>query len=114
MARQRLFQAKQQSALLRKRYDTRQRSCCMAAWERGLGNCALWPKPDRRAICELQHDRDGRDRCFESDPAALHLRRAASVRPAAALFLLSSSFCERSEEHTSELQSLMRISYAVF
>src|SRR3546814_10722772 len=24
------------------------------------------------------------------------------------------AFCERSEEHTSELQSLMRISYAVF
>src|SRR3546814_7816885 len=27
---------------------------------------------------------------------------------------LSNNFCERSEEHTSELQSLMRISYAVF
>src|SRR3546814_9558979 len=28
--------------------------------------------------------------------------------------LLKCSFCGRSEEHTSELQSLMRISYAVF
>src|SRR3546814_2299045 len=34
------------------------------------------------------------------------LRRAAQHRPAGA--------CDRSEEHTSELQSLMRISYAVF
>src|SRR3546814_1168564 len=77
-------------------------------------------------------------RCLESDPSALHLRRAASVRAAAALFLLkflvsrgspaaplrssvlpgaghdTFSFHRRSEEHTSELQSLMRISYAVF
>src|SRR3546814_9679918 len=30
------------------------------------------------------------------------------------LQLLVGSFCLRSEEHTSELQSLMRISYAVF
>src|SRR3546814_9968740 len=28
--------------------------------------------------------------------------------------LLATGFCVRSEEHTSELQSLMRISYAVF
>src|SRR3546814_5150583 len=28
--------------------------------------------------------------------------------------VLAKSFCSRSEEHTSELQSLMRISYAVF
>src|SRR3546814_5630276 len=27
---------------------------------------------------------------------------------------LQNAFCSRSEEHTSELQSLMRISYAVF
>src|SRR3546814_3609512 len=31
-----------------------------------------------------------------------------------ALFLLKSAILMRSEEHTSELQSLMRISYAVF
>src|SRR3546814_10187542 len=38
------------------------------------------------------------------DPALLGLRVAAGGR----------AFFERSEEHTSELQSLMRISYAVF
>src|SRR3546814_3884993 len=42
----------------------------------------------------------------------------ARVAPASSLrFRLSRSVCgqsERSEEHTSELQSLMRISYAVF
>src|SRR3546814_1411222 len=37
----------------------------------------------------------------ERGHAALHVRRAAAVE-------------HRSEEHTSELQSLMRISYAVF
>src|SRR3546814_2107374 len=35
---------------------------------------------------------------------ALHLSRAGAAR----------RLCDRSEEHTSELQSLMRISYAVF
>src|SRR3546814_10877035 len=29
-------------------------------------------------------------------------------------FIKTETLCERSEEHTSELQSLMRISYAVF
>src|SRR3546814_3378434 len=38
--------------------------------------------------------------------------RFARHRPAAASILLSARL--RSEEHTSELQSLMRISYAVF
>src|SRR3546814_15520372 len=38
--------------------------------------------------------------------AAHHLRRARHVEPGATM--------RRSEEHTSELQSLMRISYAVF
>src|SRR3546814_16155859 len=39
------------------------------------------------------------------DPARDSARRSAGQRPRAA---------RRSEEHTSELQSLMRISYAVF
>src|SRR3546814_7792358 len=44
---------------------------------------------------------------------------AASPVPASAAVTVnrqakSSSRCQRSEEHTSELQSLMRISYAVF
>src|SRR3546814_1481037 len=51
--------------------------------------------------------------------SAPEIRRAMKqesrrARPTA-LFLPASGFhCPRSEEHTSELQSLMRISYAVF
>src|SRR3546814_9709573 len=36
------------------------------------------------------------------------------VRPNEWFRVASSAGCQRSEEHTSELQSLMRISYAVF
>src|SRR3546814_6912147 len=39
---------------------------------------------------------------------------SASSRPAAACRCATSASEKRSEEHTSELQSLMRISYAVF
>src|SRR3546814_3599030 len=40
--------------------------------------------------------------------------RSLSARISACSALVSASFPARSEEHTSELQSLMRISYAVF
>src|SRR3546814_8868653 len=48
----------------------------------------------------------GQDRCRDQQPSEhlLHL----------AILQLMSRLLERSEEHTSELQSLMRISYAVF
>src|SRR3546814_16804349 len=45
----------------------------------------------------------------ETDQFELHAPRAQKVHPALPLAGVS-----RSEEHTSELQSLMRISYAVF
>src|SRR3546814_5546052 len=38
----------------------------------------------------------------------------ASVKDRAALYIVKDAEEKRSEEHTSELQSLMRISYAVF
>src|SRR3546814_3200650 len=38
----------------------------------------------------------------------------ATNKPATAVLLVQKEVAERSEEHTSELQSLMRISYAVF
>src|SRR3546814_4185974 len=54
-------------------------------------------------------------RSTSETPIASQLRPASSGRLAAAdggrFFPIT---CERSEEHTSELQSLMRISYAVF
>src|SRR3546814_937032 len=43
-------------------------------------------------------------------PQDTHCKTCAGYRREAALY----AFDERSEEHTSELQSLMRISYAVF
>src|SRR3546814_1605208 len=46
---------------------------------------------------------------IRSAPAELLQSIAAALRPSFAIELV-----ERSEEHTSELQSLMRISYAVF
>src|SRR3546814_1510995 len=51
------------------------------------------------------HARDGRARCRNSrslDHAGRKLTQPETITP------------QRSEEHTSELQSLMRISYAVF
>src|SRR3546814_8204687 len=69
----------------------------------------------------------------DQDPARIHRRAAASrfscnyhnwvyrndgslmgVPDEANFFDLDKKKCGRSEEHTSELQSLMRISYAVF
>src|SRR3546814_3223976 len=41
-------------------------------------------------------------------------KECSSSSPGATLRLSAKSSCSRSEEHTSELQSLMRISYAVF
>src|SRR3546814_2299091 len=56
---------------------------------------ALTPKPD--AVFNALHGRWGEDGCIQG-----------------LLELLKVPYTHRSEEHTSELQSLMRISYAVF
>src|SRR3546814_10598685 len=56
---------------------------------------------------------DGRHRRM----ARRDLRRASDQRPPPRLLLAAAAIggeADRSEEHTSELQSLMRISYAVF
>src|SRR3546814_9293907 len=50
---------------------------------------------------------------FENDPYSMIRSVGWSSMPTRGETLLNESFC-RSEEHTSELQSLMRISYAVF
>src|SRR3546814_1075480 len=88
-----------------------------------------------------EHPRDRRERALRADPVAVHLHRVEGPGGRAAThFALArhgelgrgqprisrddhpryrgahpqSQPAERSEEHTSELQSLMRISYAVF
>src|SRR3546814_1652515 len=43
-----------------------------------------------------------------------HARRVGRGAGQAGPFLANAKYSQRSEEHTSELQSLMRISYAVF
>src|SRR3546814_4866920 len=49
---------------------------------------------------------------MSSTSTMAHMGRCLMRRISAGVFLFGS--CGRSEEHTSELQSLMRISYAVF
>src|SRR3546814_7984736 len=57
-------------------------------------------------------------RVFESGAILMHLAEKFGAflptEPTARAETLSWLFWQRSEEHTSELQSLMRISYAVF
>src|SRR3546814_4752328 len=68
----------------------------LQSWPRGFGShglpSAAWPWRSRNTGC----------------------RRPAAARKAATHRSQRSVGVERSEEHTSELQSLMRISYAVF
>src|SRR3546814_5428712 len=67
------------------------------------------PKPRWREVCETFHDYVlfmGNTGLRPDESARLELRDVKIVK--------DESTGERSEEHTSELQSLMRISYAVF
>src|SRR3546814_2806968 len=51
---------------------------------------------------------------FQADPAVLDVSTIVNGGNGAHLFVDLKPLGDRSEEHTSELQSLMRISYAVF
>src|SRR3546814_1846721 len=65
-------------------------------------------RSSRRAWSSCLYDRDGRRfHSAQSSP-----RMCSGVQPSASIALCGA--LDRSEEHTSELQSLMRISYAVF
>src|SRR3546814_4714832 len=61
---------------------------------------------DRRARCSSTS--------FKSEPAAASTMSSTSTRASGAASCRERDRRSRSEEHTSELQSLMRISYAVF
>src|SRR3546814_5768944 len=76
-------------------------------WRAGAADCRVASGPDRRTL--------------GGPPYRPQRRRPRSSRRVGATSggdrahrLLSSIHARRSEEHTSELQSLMRISYAVF
>src|SRR3546814_3238072 len=86
--------------------------------------CA-WPAHRRAALCEFPTHRrrslsaDGRRAEPRSDRTLLRSRRCGAARLRAAARCGRARAADarrspRSEEHTSELQSLMRISYAVF
>src|SRR3546814_4151996 len=75
------------------------------------GQVRLLDDPDDLELlgCRIPHS--------SSPPSAIMLflsRRFSKVRSATHSFRARASRRRRSEEHTSELQSLMRISYAVF
>src|SRR3546814_7678847 len=76
----------------------------------GFGLCGI---PDR--LLDAIRDSGVKDLTFASNNAGIDnegigkLLRTRQVKK-----MISSYVGERSEEHTSELQSLMRISYAVF
>src|SRR3546814_14801547 len=67
------------------------------------GRLAAPPPPQRPAAAEQGADKEARQH-FEHEPADRQRIARRNGEPAEL----------RSEEHTSELQSLMRISYAVF
>src|SRR3546814_7527663 len=69
---------------------------------------ALLALPDSEAAVVRHYGLDA------EDLAAIGTARTPATRLSYALQLCCLRFPGRSEEHTSELQSLMRISYAVF
>src|SRR3546814_9596264 len=82
----------------------------------GVQTCAL---PIYRFGIELERAdqslraadrREGQDRRFQRRPVEVEAARLIAARIAR----IDHQVVDRSEEHTSELQSLMRISYAVF
>src|SRR3546814_2233108 len=102
-----------------------------AEFDAGRGHAAWTGKSD--GACAVRPDRIGKDveasdldqeRCMadHGDTEPVHARfrrhgRDVDRRGPSVVGRTSSppqEFAERSEEHTSELQSLMRISYAVF
>src|SRR3546814_11432374 len=70
-------------------------------------------RSSRRRSAEHQEPRRGRRICRGPDGRRLRQHRVPRAAQGHGKSLKPSSF-SRSEEHTSELQSLMRISYAVF
>src|SRR3546814_1578356 len=67
---------------------------------------------DRLVTQAHAQDRDARSE--RGDQFQRHARLVRRARPRRDHDLLRPQLRDRSEEHTSELQSLMRISYAVF
>src|SRR3546814_2357906 len=89
-------------------YTTLVRSCRRRAWER----CRERRRPARRGRRRPGWRRAVRTKRYSRLPALFLLTSQKAEESQKLVFLVGGQF--RSEEHTSELQSLMRISYAVF
>src|SRR3546814_1422217 len=86
-----------------------------------LPAAAAWSFPRKSAAPSLRPEGAAPHRRAVAGRALRHIRQASPQAPrpeasetASALLPLLFRLGDRSEEHTSELQSLMRISYAVF
>src|SRR3546814_6199382 len=88
-------------------YDKRQYDDAISCWERSVAENQEFPTAHRNLSLAWHNKRNDRVRALASLEKAFDLDR----EDARVLMELDQL---RSEEHTSELQSLMRISYAVF
>src|SRR3546814_8033414 len=90
---------------------------CVSATRRSAGPDAM-TFDDReavlKALAKATHILSSVPPGTDGDPVLLQYGDAIAAAPATWIGYLSSTGVYRSEEHTSELQSLMRISYAVF
>src|SRR3546814_5545706 len=90
-------------------------------WSSDVCSSDLGGRPDHRrrttenrgAVCAAEIEADGDDRRL-ARRGRERAGQAASRGSEGPVILVVAEQKDRSEEHTSELQSLMRISYAVF
>src|SRR3546814_9718098 len=83
-------------------------------WSSDVCSSDLSGTPDRPHEGRHEHQAACCDRCEWSSDQLLHDRWAGQRLHWRSRFARQFAQSARSEEHTSELQSLMRISYAVF
>src|SRR3546814_4831066 len=77
-------------------------------------NCVIVETGLKRGVSKMGRIKGGFLRCGSAIASAIALMSASAVFAQETDSTTSEARAERSEEHTSELQSLMRISYAVF
>src|SRR3546814_2134226 len=84
----------------------------MANWRTALGRAGLPPQTPCAASDSYHTSRNACHRASDHSTTSSYPHQDQGAAPLLRYRLCS--YIERSEEHTSELQSLMRISYAVF
>src|SRR3546814_1397265 len=76
--------------------------------------CAALPVRAQQTVIQIENVRTEYARVLRAEPVYQTLRATAMVEECEDAAPADGGEPRRSEEHTSELQSLMRISYAVF